>query len=226
MTCIVVDYSKGNLRSVQKALELAGAKAIISAREADIRMAEAIVLPGVGSFADASRVMLATGQMQALRERVEAGIPFLGICLGMQLLFECGDEGMPGDTGAEGLGILQGRCKRIASTDEQGSSFKVPHVGWNQVSYAYGAEKNPGLDHLFAGIEDGSHFYFTHSYGCELADADDLLAIVTHAQAIPSAVCRGSVFGVQFHPEKSSQKGLAVLKNFVWYVKNTGRKTR
>ncbi|MDR1358820.1 MAG: imidazole glycerol phosphate synthase subunit HisH [Coriobacteriales bacterium] len=207
MTVLVVDYSKGNLRSVQKGLELAGAHAVISADAEAIRSADALVLPGVGSFADASEVMLATGQMQALRERIHAGVPFLGICLGMQLLFEYGNEGMPEGAWAEGLGILSGRCTRIASTSSRGTSYKIPHVGWNQVLQ--------GANPLFDGIADGSHFYFTHSYGCNPADATDVVATVTHARTMPAAVCKDRAFGVQFHPEKSSDTGLAVMRNFV-----------
>ncbi|MDR1089171.1 MAG: imidazole glycerol phosphate synthase subunit HisH [Coriobacteriales bacterium] len=235
LTCVVVDYSKGNLRSVQKGLELAGAHALISADAAAIRSADALVLPGVGSFADASEVMLATGQMQALSERLDAGVPFLGICLGMQLLFEYGNEGMPEGSWAEGLGILSGRCTRIASTDSRGAGYKVPHVGWNQVSYvadvrdstgtappaqtAYShvhtGEVRQGTSPLFDGVAGGSHFYFTHSYGCEPAEPRDVVATVTHARVMPAAVCKGRAYGVQFHPEKSSDAGLAVMKNFV-----------
>lgn len=255
MTFIVVDYSKGNLRSVQKGLELAGAQALISSDAADIQRAQAIVLPGVGSFADASTFMLASGQMQAIQERVAAGVPFFGICLGMQLLFECGSEGAPEGTWAQGLGILPGRCIRIANIDVEGRKYKVPHVGWNQVSYATNAknnvsssaelnteldsesstdsnlefnaghdaklstQRNAELDALFAGVGEGSHFYFTHSYGCEPASAKDVLAQTTHAQSIVSVVGRKHVFGVQFHPEKSSAKGLAVMENFVRFAK-------
>jgi glutamine amidotransferase len=213
LSFIVVDYSKGNLRSVQKGLELAGGTARISGSEADIRSARAIVLPGVGSFADASRAMLNSGQTQAIRERIAAGVPFLGVCLGLQLLYERGSEGMKEGEWAEGLGILKGSCRRVASVDGAGRSYKVPHVGWNQVNM-----KSALSSALFAGIEDGSHFYFTHSYQCEPTDGSEVLATSTHAEDIVCAVQKGRVFAVQFHPEKSSHKGLALMRNFVRLV--------
>ncbi|MDR2109399.1 MAG: imidazole glycerol phosphate synthase subunit HisH [Coriobacteriales bacterium] len=272
---VVVDYSKGNLRSVEKGLALAGAAALVSADADDIARADAIVLPGVGSFADASATMLASGQMQAIRERVRAGVPFLGICLGLQLLFERGDEGLgrrqpiiarsssgqfapdpPGQTTplpqvvassaqtdlgqidsksdaqalvgaspeqptfehrwAEGLGLLRGHCRRIDSTDLQGRSYKVPHVGWNQVHYS-GDEL--WISPLFAGIADGSNFYFTHSYQAQPRDHSDIIASVVHARPFTCAVRREQIFATQFHPEKSSRNGLAVLRNFVDFVR-------
>jgi glutamine amidotransferase len=219
LKAVVVDYCKGNLRSVQKGLELAGCDAFISVDPADILGADAIVLPGVGSFADASQTMLATGQMQAIRERVTEGVPFLGICLGLQLLFERGDEGMPDGQWAEGLGLLPGYCRRVDSQTGDGRQLKVPHVGWNQVEFRPGAEQN-GLAPLFVDIPDGANFYFTHSYQAVPADEANLLATVTHAKAFPCVVRAGSAFGVQFHPEKSSAKGLGVLANFVEWTKN------
>ncbi|MDR3053329.1 MAG: imidazole glycerol phosphate synthase subunit HisH [Coriobacteriales bacterium] len=216
MALVVVDYCKGNLRSVQKGLELAGAAAIISAEPADILAAKALVLPGVGSFADASAFMQQSGQMQAIRQRVAEGAPFLGICLGLQLLFERGDEGLPAGEWAEGLGFLRGSCKRIASETLAGARVKVPHVGWNQVVFS--PDRTEQLAPLFAGIENGSNFYFTHSYQGDPTDVAAVLAEVTHARRFPCVLRKDRVFGVQFHPEKSSHKGLAVLANFVRYV--------
>lgn len=215
MSFIIVDYSKGNLRSVQKGFELAGVKAPISAKAADLYQAEAIILPGVGSFADASKTMLENGQMQAIRELVSNGVPFFGICLGMQLLFERGDEGMQEGAWAEGLGILPGSCSRIASVDAEGRHYKIPHVGWNQVTLT-------AADHakLFTGIPDGSHFYFTHSYQALPSNSHEVMAQTTHAERIASVVGRGKVLGVQFHPEKSSDKGLQLMKNFVRLVQD------
>lgn len=218
MSFIVIDYSKGNLRSVQKGLALAGAEAVISASTVAIRAADALILPGVGSFADASAALLASGQMQALRERIGAGVPFLGICLGMQLLFEQGNEGAPPCCWSEGLGVLPGVCTRIAAVDAAGRSYKVPHVGWNQVIYQQGASKEDRLAPLFGSIEDGSYFYFTHSYQCEPKQKQEVLATVTHAETLPSVVHKEQVYGVQFHPEKSSSKGLEVMKNFVRFA--------
>ena len=226
MAFIVIDYSKGNLRSVQKSLELAGTEAIVSAHAEDICKAEAIVLPGVGAFADASKEMLENGQMQAIRECVRGGMPILGICLGMQLLFERGSEGMPEGEWAPGLALLPGSCTRIAHTDAEGTQYKVPHVGWNQVWYSPDIKSKVKLPRLFTKVEDGSNFYFTHSFGCEPTEASDVLATVTHATTMPSVVCRDLMFGVQFHPEKSSHKGLAVMKNFVRYVRKVQNKDR
>lgn len=219
MAFVVVDYRKGNLRSVQRGLELAGAEAVISADVDDIQAAEAIVLPGVGSFADASAEMQDTGQMHAIRERVREGVPFLGICLGMQLLFEWGSEGMPEGSWASGLGILKGSCTRMPDMDNRGVHYKVPHVGWNQVRFVLGDQNEEARGRLFACTDNSAHFYFTHSYVCEPADAADLLATTDHAQSFPGAVGRERVFGVQFHPEKSSYNGLKVMSSFVQFVK-------
>ncbi len=222
---VIVDYSKGNLRSVQKSLELAGASTCISANAADIRAARAIVLPGVGAFADASRTMLASGQMQAIRDAVQAGVPFLGICLGMQLLFERGDEGMPEGSWAEGLGLLKGSCTRVAATDDEGRSYKVPHVGWNQVQATATGQASSVAMALFAGVEDGSNFYFTHSYECVPADEQEVLATTRHAQFLPSVAGKENICGVQFHPEKSSHKGLLFMSNFVRWVRERATTT-
>lgn len=221
MSFIIVDYSKGNLRSVQKAFELAGVEARISADAHDIYDAEAIVLPGVGSFADAAVTMQANGQRQAIREQVRAGTPFFGICLGMQLLFERGTEGAPEDSWTEGLGILKGTCERIASVDSKGMLYKIPHVGWNQVELASSAAAQ--TSGLFKDIEDGSNFYFTHSYSCRPTNEEEILATTTHAQRFVSVVGKDHIVGVQFHPEKSSHKGLAIIKNFVNLVNSKGR---
>jgi glutamine amidotransferase len=219
MAFVVVDYCKGNLRSMQRGLELAGVKAEISSDPGVIAQAEAIILPGVGAFADASAFMQSSGQMSIIRQRIAQGIPFLGVCLGLQLLFERGDEGMEPGQWSEGLGVLRGSACRLASVDTLGKSYKVPHVGWNQVRFRSGADRE--LAPLFAGLEDGSNFYFTHSYqGIPLDDAV-VLADVDHATRFPCVVRKGCAFGVQFHPEKSSHKGLAVLQNFVHFAQQS-----
>ncbi|MDR2197322.1 MAG: imidazole glycerol phosphate synthase subunit HisH [Coriobacteriales bacterium] len=219
MAFVVVDYCKGNLRSMQRGLELAGAEALISADPVDIAAAEAIVLPGVGAFADASAFMAQSGQMDTIRARIAAGTPFLGVCLGLQLLFERGDEGMPADQWAEGLGVLRGFVRRLDSTDGAGRSYKVPHVGWNQVRFSPAPHRREELMPLFEGLEDGSNFYFTHSYQGVPHDEEDVLAEVAHATSFPCVVRKGSAFGVQFHPEKSSHKGLRLLENFVRFAR-------
>jgi glutamine amidotransferase len=221
MAFVVVDYCKGNLRSMQRGLELAGAEALISSDPAVIAVAEAIVLPGVGAFADASAFMLKSGQMTVIRERIAAGVPFLGVCLGLQLLFEQGNEGSAEGQWAEGLGIMRGVIRRLDATDAQGASYKVPHVGWNQVHVRPGSRERltPLFGEAHGGLEDASNFYFTHSYQSVPLNEADILADVTHASSFPCVVRRGSAFGVQFHPEKSSHKGLALLGNFVRSVR-------
>lgn len=212
----VVDYHKGNLKSVERGLAAAGADARITDDARVIARAEAIVLPGVGAFADAAATMCELGQMEVVRDRVDAGVPFLGICLGEHLMFEEGTEGAPEEddevssNNARGLALLPGVVDRMPRVDASGRAYKVPHVGWNSVEFD---ETCP----LFAGIEPGEFFYFTHSYA-----APDTLATVattTHSMTFPSAVqFRGNAFGVQFHPEKSSDAGARVLANFVAFA--------
>ena len=152
--------------------------------------------------------------MQAIRERVAAGVPFLGICLGEHLLFEEGTEGASDAGNSHGLGILPGCVDRMPKTDAEGRAYKVPHVGWNTVEFAEGQAENP----LFAGIESGTYFYFTHSYIAPTGPF--VVAETAHSVTFPCAVqYRDTAFGVQFHPEKSSDAGAAVLRNFVSIVK-------
>jgi glutamine amidotransferase len=214
MAIAVVDYAKGNLRSCLRGVESTGCEAFITDDPDRIERADAIVLPGVGAFADASKTMLETGQMEAVRRAVrERGVYFLGICLGMQLIMERGDEGMEPGTWAEGLGFMRGDCARMADTCPDGTKVKVPHVGWNSV------ECVPNRDNpLFEGVEDGSYFYFTHSYRSVCEDEQDVVGVTTHAETFPSVVHRDNVFGTQFHPEKSSATGLTVLRNFCHLV--------
>lgn len=210
----IVDYAKGNLRSVQKGLEAAGAQDVrIVVNPADITRAHAVVLPGVGAFADASASMQKTGQMEAVREHILDGKLFLGICLGIQLLFEEGTEGIAsGQQPAKGIGILPGVADRLPATDAAGNAYKIPHVGWNAVRRIEGCDTP-----LLNGIADGEYFYFTHSYTAP--DSPYTQATTTHSIAFPCFVdYRHTCFGVQFHPEKSSDAGLAVLHNFVSLV--------
>lgn len=209
MAIAIIDYCKGNLRSAQKGIESVGGEAFITSDPEEMRKADALVLPGVGSFADASQTMIELGQMDVVREKIAEGAPFLGICLGLHLLFEYGTEG--GDGHNEGIGALEGMCDRMDDTTPDGRKLKIPHVGWNTVDYA---RECP----LFDGIGDGSHFYFTHSYKCNPANKADIVATTTHAAPFTSAVWKDNVFGVQFHPEKSSLLGLKVLANFVSIV--------
>lgn len=209
----IVDYCKGNLASVARGLGDAGFDARITDAASDIADSDGIVLPGVGAFADAMTTMEASGQADAIRQAVEEGVPFLGICLGLHLLFDWGDEGCPEGGRMAGLGIVAGHVERMAQIDAQGKKHKVPHVGWNSVEYAEGmGASSPGP--LFDGVDDGGYFYFTHSYRAVPDDEGIVVARSEHAQRFACAVARGNVFGVQFHPEKSSAAGLRLLENF------------
>ena len=203
---VVVDYHKGNLSSVERGLTEVGGTALVSDDPQAIRAASAVVLPGVGSFGDAAAYLRESGQGEAILDSIGRGVPFLGICLGLQLLFERGSETGDGSW-AEGLGVLAGSATRLES-----SRLKVPHVGWDQLDLTDHGRACP----LLAGVAEGAHVYFTHSYA--LADDVDpaFVAARTHyARSFASAVWRDRVFGVQFHPEKSSAVGRGILANFV-----------
>lgn len=249
----VVDYQKGNLKSVERGLIAAGGEAFITADAFEIAKADAIVLPGVGAFADAAATMCELGQMEAIRDRVRTGVPFLGICLGEHLMFEHGVEGAPEGNPACGLGLLPGTVVAMPRCDAQGKTFKVPHVGWNTIEMPScnggvtvppcgegGGQAEPELSSLrsenaggafpgsapqagselaftcplFDGIAPGEYFYFTHSYIAPTGS--HTIAETTHSTRFTSAVQFGDrAFGVQFHPEKSSDAGARVLANFV-----------
>ena len=277
----VVDYQKGNLKSVERGLIAAGGEALITADASEIAKADAIVLPGVGAFADAAATMCELGQMEAIRDRVRAGVPFLGICLGEHLMFEHGVEGAPEGNPACGLGLLPGTVVAMPRCDAQGKTFKVPHVGWNTIEMPScnggaavppcggvggnavlkqsslrcgtargtspdsaalldGGQAEPELSSLrsenaggafpdstpqagselafacplFDGIAPGEYFYFTHSFIAPTGS--HTIAETTHSVRFTSAVQFGEyAFGVQFHPEKSSDAGARVLANFV-----------
>lgn len=204
----VIDYCKGNLKSVERGLRGVGGDAHITSDPSVIARADALVLPGVGSYADAARTMVEMGQMDAIREALAHGAPFLGICLGQQLLFTGGTE-HAGDEGVvQGLGLIDGVADKMPEKDAQGTSYKIPHVGWNSIEFDSGASP------LFAGIDNGEHFYFTHSFIAP--DSNATIATTTHSVTFPSAVQVGDrIFGVQFHPEKSSTAGAKLLANFV-----------
>lgn len=216
---VVVDYHKGNLSSVERGLVAAGGRAIVSDDPEAISAAQAIVVPGVGSFGDAISHMERSGQAGAIIEAVGQGRPFLGICLGLHLLFDKGDE-LSADAGQEGewvagLGIVHGSCTRLES-----SRLKVPHVGWDQLDLTSLGKRCP----LLEGVPEGGNMYFTHSYAVA-GDIDPaFVAARTHyCRSFASVVWKDNVFGVQFHPEKSSGNGLTVLKNFVRIVGEAGR---
>jgi imidazole glycerol-phosphate synthase subunit HisH len=200
---ILIDAGTGNLRSVQKALESVGASVERTDDPHAVRRVvsgKRIVLPGVGAFGDFMSGLRAKGLDNAVKEATEQGIPLLGICVGMQALFEIGEE--MGDH--EGLGLLSGTVVKFADS----LSVKIPHTGWNQVE----TKKNAVL---FNGITDGAYVYFNHSYYCQAGDFSDVIAETEYGIRYSCAVRRENIFGVQFHPEKSQQVGLQVLKNFL-----------
>jgi len=192
----VIDYGMGNLRSVAKALERAGAQVEVEARPGP---ADGLVLPGVGAFPKAMERVRELGLDRLIGERVAAGVPVLGICLGMQLLFERSEE----LGGGEGLGILGGEVRRLPA-----DGLKLPHIGWEPVRW-----EREGA--LCGSVASGTAFYFVHSFAPVPADPADALGTAVHGERFVCAVERGSVFGFQFHPEKSSAAGLALLAAFV-----------
>ncbi len=193
----IVDYGMGNLRSVQKAFEKIGATARIVPFPRDIENARGIVLPGVGAFGQAMENLRAIGWVEPLRDACARGVPFIGICLGMQLLFESSEE--MGQH--EGLGILRGEVKRFSG------ELKVPQMGWNQIHIQ---RSSP----LLRDVAEGSYAFFVHSYYCAPRDSDIILATTEYGIEFASMVGRGNVFGAQFHPEKSQSVGLKMLENF------------
>lgn len=210
---VVVDYHKGNLLSVARSLVEVGAAVEITDDPARIRAAAGVILPGVGSFEDAMGYVRASGQDEALLDAVRAGVPFLGICLGLQLLCERGSETADGSW-ASGLALLAGDATRLAS-----SRLKVPHVGWDQIHLTEHGRACP----LFAGVPEGAHVYFTHSFALDDEVDPSVVAARTHyTRSFASAVWKNNVFGVQFHPEKSSSTGLRILSNFVGVVRERG----
>ncbi|WP_165252494.1 imidazole glycerol phosphate synthase subunit HisH [Adlercreutzia sp. ZJ304] len=210
---VVVDYLKGNLRSVARGLEAAGAKVAIS-QDADVIVrADAIVLPGVGAFTDAMNTMRDLGQDQAILEAHRRGVAFLGICLGEHLMFEGGEEHAENNAPTPGLGLIRGIVSSMPRTDAANKVYKVPHVGWNTIDIT----RSDNSAALLEGIASGTHFYFTHSYVAPESAAT--IAHTTHSITFPSVVQTGNAFGVQFHPEKSSDAGAKVLANFVNFVR-------
>ena len=204
----VVDYCKGNLKSVERGLRSVGGDAHITDDPLVIANSDAIVLPGVGAFADASKTMKETSQMDVIRQAILDGTPFLGICLGEHLLFSEGVEGS-GEKNAEGLGLIEGLVERMPEYDTLGIRYKIPHVGWNSIEFS-SQLTCPLLD----GIKSGEYFYFTHSFIAPESEAT--IATTTHSVTFPSVIrCAEKAYGVQFHPEKSSDAGAHILKNFL-----------
>lgn len=196
----IIDYDAGNMLSVVKALEFLGQKPVIT-RDADVLAhSDKVILPGVGSFGDAMEKLNGYDLVPVIREVISTGKPFLGICLGQQLLYEESEE----SPGVKGIGVLAGKIKKIP----KGEYKKIPHMGWNSLDF-------PNSGRLFCGIEEGSYVYFVHSYYLEAADRRSVMATTSYNVTIDASVESGNVFACQFHPEKSGNVGLKILSNFI-----------
>lgn len=196
----IIDYDAGNLRSVEKALLHLGGSPVITRDRETILGADRVILPGVGAFGEAMEKLHQFDLVRTVRDAADAGIPLMGICLGMQLLFERSDE----SSGIPGIGVLEGEILKIPDTP----GLKIPHMGWNSLKIREGVR-------LYRGIEDGSYVYFVHSYYLKARDEAIVAASAEYGCHIHASVEKGNVFGCQFHPEKSSTVGLAILKNFL-----------
>lgn len=192
----IVDYGVGNLRSILNAMGYLGLESRITSDPGELERSNAIILPGVGAFPDAAERLRSQGLDRLLRAQAEKK-PILGICLGMQLLFDRGEEGKP----CEGLGLVSGTVTRIPTGE------KLPHIGWNSLRF-------PDPSPLFQGLDEGVYVYFVHSYCGVAARESDVLAWTDYGIPVTAAVGRGSVYGCQFHPEKSGEVGLQILRNF------------
>ncbi|APH03649.1 imidazole glycerol phosphate synthase subunit HisH [Bacillus weihaiensis] len=206
----IIDYGMGNLYSVSKALERMNVAYILSSNEAELEKADGYILPGVGSFKDAMTILNETGLTSFIHKIVVEGKPLLGICLGMQLLFEESDE----NGFSIGLGLLPGKVIKLPEGTRE-APLKVPHMGWNSLLIK---NESPLLADL-----SGEHAYFVHSYYVKTDEEDTLLATADYGVEVPAVVGRGHVFGTQFHPEKSSDLGLSILKNYIKFVEGEGR---
>lgn len=196
----VIDYDAGNIKSVEKALLSLGEPAVITREREVILKADRVILPGVGAFGDAMEKLHAYELVEVIKEVIAQKTPFLGICLGLQLLFESSEE----TPGVEGLGILKGKIVKIP--DNEG--LKVPQIGWNSLVF-------PNKGKLFNGIEEGAYVYFVHSYYLQADEPKIVTATTEYAVSIHASVEKENVFACQFHPEKSSDVGIRILKNFL-----------
>lgn len=196
----IIDYDAGNIRSVEKAVRYLGKEVTVTSEPEEILAADRVILPGVGAFGDAMKRLHAMGLVEVIRQAADRGTPFLGICLGLQLLFEKSEE----SPGVPGLGLLQGEILRLPELP----GLKVPHIGWNSLKYP-----NPGR--LFRGIPEDSYVYFVHSYYLKAQDEGIVTATTEYGTLVHASVESGNLFACQFHPEKSSETGLAILENFL-----------
>ena len=196
----IIDYDAGNIKSVEKAMRYLGQDVEITRNRERILAADKVILPGVGAFGDAMEKIRQYGLEEVIRQVVDRGTPFLGICLGLQLLFEESEE----SPGAKGLGILKGKIRRIPG----GEGLKIPHMGWNTLELS-------GDGRLFRGVPEEPFVYFVHSYYLEAQEEEIVKAVTWYGTKIHASVEKENVFACQFHPEKSSSTGLLMLKNFV-----------
>lgn len=201
----IIDYDAGNIKSVEKAFQLLGEEVVLTRDKNTILHANAVVLPGVGAFGDAMEKLHRYELVDVIKEVVARNIPFLGICLGLQLMFEKSDE----SPGVEGLSILKGEILHIPEE----SGLKIPHIGWNSLKF-------PNKGRLFQGLKEDSYVYFVHSYYLKAEDESIVTATTEYGTLIHASVEKGNVFACQFHPEKSSEVGLQILKNFVETAKS------
>ncbi len=200
----IIDYGAGNIRSIEKAMQFLGEEVCLTGDPEKVRTAEKLILPGVGNFGDAMRNLDRSGLSDAVRDAAGRGTPLMGICLGLQLLFERSEESPE----AEGLGILKGEILRIPDAP----GLKIPHMGWNSLHLQNGGR-------LFEGIAEGTYVYFVHSYYLRAAEETIVKATTEYGVTIHAAVEKDNVFATQFHPEKSSEKGLEMLRNFAAFGK-------
>lgn len=196
----IIDYDAGNIKSVEKALQYLGEETCVTRNPEEILAAEKVILPGVGAFGDAMQKLHQYGLVEVIKEVVNRRKPLLGICLGLQLLFESSEE----SPGVEGLGILKGKIVRFP----EDAGVKIPHVGWNSLQY-------PNSGRLFANVPENAFVYFVHSYYLKAEDPQIVTASAWYGTQIHASVEKDQVFACQFHPEKSSETGLRILKNFV-----------
>ncbi len=196
----IIDYDAGNIKSVEKALRYLGEEAVITRDRDEILKSDKVILPGVGAFGDAMEKLKQYGLVETIHEVVERRIPFLGICLGLQLMFESSEEA----PGIEGLGLLPGKILRIPKKD----GMKIPHMGWNDLKIKEGSK-------LFAGLEEDPYVYFVHSFYLQAEDPSIVAATTEYGVTIHASVEKDHIFACQFHPEKSSTVGLQILRNFI-----------
>lgn len=197
----LIDYGAGNLYSVEKALKFVGAQVEVTGRTEDLERADKLILPGVGAFGDCMKNLSATGLIPVIREQIEKKKPLLGICVGLQILFESGEE----SPGVEGLGIFKGEVKKIRA-----ENLKIPHMGWNAIKFP----KKNFSSKLLKNLPEKPYFYFVHSFHAVPEDKNLITAVTDYGEEITAAVELENIFATQFHPEKSGDVGLQVLKNF------------